>query len=346
MATSSSNAPVLASRKTSAQRRQTTGSVVPVNLGPTKEKSTEFKTIYVFYIGLGVMAVCFVLAILAASGVAALTLQPGEDQAGVAFHVNAFIDWLVIGGLAVLLPYGILANSRATKIAEIESRLPDFLRDVAEAGRFGMTLPEAIIVASKGRYGRLTDEIKRMASQLEWGVPVSHSLTLFQQRVNTPLVRRVVSIIIKANEAGGNVADVLGMVAHDTREVQLNEEQRKITMLTYLMVIYISFFVFLATIAIMAITFLPQMITAGVGLTSSGASSGAVGISVQFIPAVFLAFLAAVIIHAIGDGLMAGIIHSGRISEGMEHAGIMLAAGWIFMRFIVPPIVLPPGFGG
>jgi archaeal flagellar protein FlaJ len=321
-----------------------TGSVVPAAMvGPTSTKFV-WKEIYVLFIGCGVMAICAVFALLAAVGTPGLAFTSNEDASSGSFHVNAMIDWLVIGAIAVLLPYGIVASRHATRIEEIESRLPDFLRDVAEAGRFGMTLPEAIIVASKGRYGRLTDEIKRMASQLEWGVPVSHALTLFQQRVDTPLVRRVVSIVIKANEAGGNVADVLSMVAHDAREVQLNEEQRRITMLTYLMVIYISFFVFLATIAIMAITFLPQMITAGAGLSSSASSAvgaGAVGIQIQFIPAVFLAFLAAVIVHAIGDGLMAGVIHSGRVSEGMQHAGIMLISGWVFMRFIVPPVILP-----
>ncbi|MDE1820577.1 MAG: type II secretion system F family protein [Euryarchaeota archaeon] len=321
------------------------GSVVPVIATATRTKKAGFRTIYIFYIGLAVMVVCIVIGIIAGT-TGALTLRAGEDQANASFHTNALVDWAVIGGLAVLFPYGIVAYRQATMIDNIESRLPDFLRDVAEAGRFGMTLPEAIIVASKGRYGRLTEEIKRMASQLEWGVPVAHALTLFQERIDTPLTRRVVSIIIKANEAGGNVADVLTMVAHDTRETQLNEEQRKITMLTYLTVIYISFFVFLVTIIIMAVTFLPQMVTAGAGLQSSAASAagnGGVGISIAFIPAVFLAFLAAVIVHAVGDGMMAGVIHSGRLSEGMLHGGVMLAVGWFIMRFIVPPVVLPGG---
>ncbi len=322
-----------------------TGSVVPMLAQATAKKSVGFRTIYLLYAGLAVFGICAGLAVAAGAGVSALTLRAGEDPAGASFHTNAFIDWLVIGALAVLFPYGGVAFRQASIVDDVESRLPDFLRDVAEAGRFGMTLPEAIIVASKGRYGRLTEEIKRMASQLEWGVPVSHALTLFQERIDTPLTRRVVSIIIKANEAGGNVADVLSMVAHDTREAQLNEEQRKITMLTYLTVIYISFFVFLVTILIMAVTFLPQMVQAGAGLQSSGAAAAGggagVGISIQFIPAVFLAFLAAVIVHALGDGMMAGVIHSGRISEGMLHGGIMLAIGWVLMRFIIPPVVIP-----
>src|SRR5208283_4211992 len=114
-------------------------------------------------------------------------IRPGEGAGW-----NPALDYIVLGFLAVLAPYGFLMSAKLRKIGAIESRLPDFLRDVSEAGRFGMTLPDAIIVASRGRYGLLSEEIKKMASQLEWGVPVAKALQLFQERVPTPLVKRVV----------------------------------------------------------------------------------------------------------------------------------------------------------
>jgi archaeal flagellar protein FlaJ len=57
---------------------------------------------------------------------------------------------------------------------------------------------------------------------------------------------------------------------------------------------------------------------------------------VQFVPGLFLAFMVAVIVHAVGDGIMAGVLYTGRLSEGMQHATIMLATGWLIMRFVVP----------
>ncbi len=258
-------------------------------------------------------------------------LRPGE-----ALGANPAIDFMVLGLLAFLGPYGFLATAAQHRIARIEDRLPDFLRDVAEAGRFGMTLPDAIVVASTGRYGLLTSEIQKMASQIEWGVPVATALRLFEERVPTPLTQRVVSIVTRANEAGGNVADVLAMVAHDTRESQLNEQSRKISMLTYVTVIYIAFFVFLVTIYIMAAVFLPQMIKAGQGIaTSSLAGAGVVTLNFAFVPILFLAFLVAVIVHAVGDGIMAGVLYNGKVAEGLQHATIMLAVGWLIMRFVV-----------
>ncbi|MGA8709866.1 MAG: type II secretion system F family protein [Thermoplasmata archaeon] len=281
-----------------------------------------------------VAVVFWVIAVLNYVGTLNILLAPGE-----ASGANPAIDFFVIGMLCLMAPYGFAMTAKLRKIAKIEQRLPDFLRDVSEAGRFGMTLPDAIVVASTGRYGLLTDEIKKMASQIEWGVPVAQALDLFEQRVPTPLVQRVVSIVTRANEAGGNVADVLTMVAHDTREAQLAQQSRQISMLTYVTVIYISFFVFLVTIYIMAAIFLPQMITAGQGVATSGLSGqGGVNLAFQFVPVLFLAFLVAVIVHAVGDGIMAGVLFTGRIAEGLQHATIMLSVGWLIMRFIVPPL--------
>ena len=284
--------------------------------------------------GAAVAVVLFAIAFLNLAGVLATPVASGE-----ALGANPAIDFGVLGLVALLGPYGFAETARLRRINKIEERLPDFLRDVAEAGRFGMTLPDAIVVASRGRYGLLTEEIKKMASQLEWGVPVATALKLFEERVPTPLVQRTVSIITRANDAGGNVADVLTMVAHDTRESQTQMRSRQISMLTYVTVIYISFFVFLVTIYIMAAIFLPQMVTAGRGISSSSlGSAGAVTLSFGLVPDLFLAFFIAVIVHAVGDGIMAGVLFNGRVAEGFQHATIMLASGWVIMRFVVPPI--------
>ncbi|MGA7924237.1 MAG: type II secretion system F family protein [Thermoplasmata archaeon] len=281
--------------------------------------------------GTGAAVALWVIAFLNVVGTLNIQVRPGEGAG-----INPAIDFGVFGLFALMAPYGFLVSAKIGRIKRIEDRLPDFLRDVAEAGRFGMTLPEAIIVASKGRYGLLTEEIKKMASQLEWGVPVATALQLFEERVPTPLVQRVVSIVTRANEAGGNVADVLSMVAHDTREVQLSQAARQISMLTYVTVIYISFFVFLVTIYIMAAVFLPQMVTAGNGIAASGVAQGGVTLNSALVPELFIIFLVAVIVHAVGDGIMAGILFNGKVATGMQHAVIMLITGWAIMRFVVP----------
>lgn len=244
-----------------------------------------------------------------------------------------WIYWIMIGLMCLSGPYGFYMSWKYKKTQEIETRLPDFLRDVAEAGRFGMTLAQAIRVSSRGRYGRLTPEIQRMAAQIDWGVPASEALRLFAERVNTPLVKRMVSIIIKANDAGGSVADVLTMVAHDARETIINFNERRISMATYTVVIYVAFGVFLATIFILNTTFLPNMEEAGQQVNEQALEAGVTNlpatIQSEIIPTVQLIFIVSVAIHAFGDGILAGVLQDGKIANGLRHSFIMLLIGFL-----------------
>jgi len=273
-------------------------------------------------IGAAFMAVLFFIGFLDAIG----GFETGLD----------WIDWVAMGLMAVCGPYGFYSTHKFNRIRDIESRLPDFLRDVAEGGRFGMTLADSIKVSSRGRYGRLTPEIQRMAAQIDWGVPATEAIKLFMDRVDTPLVKRMTSIIIKANDAGGNVADVLEMVAHDARETLLGRAERAVSMSTYTVVIYVAFAVFLATIFILNSTFLPQMVKAGASISDSASDVGNVPILVkdEVIPEIQLIFVISVVIHAFGDGILAGVLQDGRIANGFRHSFIMLAIGLIGTRLL------------
>src|SRR5713101_4680108 len=247
-----------------------------------------------------------------------------------------FLFWLVIAVLGFIGPYGFFVAKKQREIKQIERRLPDFLRDVAEAGRFGMALADAIVVSGSGRYGKLTPEIKKMAAQITWGVPATEALRLFSQRVKTPMVGRVVAIIVKSSDAGGDVADVLTMVSHDTKENQLTEDERRIAMSTYIAVIYISFMVFLVTIWILNVTFLPKMLEASGALaTTAGAVQSPLA---QDLPGVVnqirIAFFIATVVHGLGDGILAGVLDTGKIPNGLRHSFIMLVIALFAFLFI------------
>jgi flagellar protein FlaJ len=267
--------------------------------------------------------VCFI-AFLNLINSVNLAFRPGQQT------FERFLFWLVIAVLGFIGPYGFFVAKKQREIKQIERRLPDFLRDVAEAGRFGMTLADAIVVSGGGRYGKLTPEIKKMAAQITWGVPATEALRLFAQRVKTPMVERVVAIIVKSSDAGGAVADVLTMVSHDTKENQMTEDERRIAMSTYIAVIYISFMVFLVTIWILNVTFLPKMLEASQSLGAGAGSAALAGASplANDLPTVVynvkIAFFIAVVVHGLGDGILAGVLDTGKIANGLRHSFIML----------------------
>ncbi|MBS3781133.1 MAG: type II secretion system F family protein [Candidatus Thermoplasmatota archaeon] len=300
---------------------------------PDKENKGSFEKV----LSLGYAKEVLIVSVIGAASIAFIAVL---GILGVDWVPLAPLDWAMISAMVFVGPFGFYVSHKQKQIERIERRLPDFLRDVSEAGRFGMTLSEAIVVSARGRYGALTPEIKKMAAQIRWGVPANEALRLFSERVNTDLVNRVVAIITKANEAGGNVADVLNMVSQDAKEVHASEDEQKIAMTSYLAVIYIAFAVFIVVIIILNTQFLTQMEQAGAQLETEGemeadmGGAGVAEIDVDQIPVIRYIFALAVFAHAVGDGIVAGILQTGKITNGMKHSFILLVIGFVSLRVL------------
>jgi len=240
-------------------------------------------------------------------------------------------------------PVSFYESARLNRIEALESRLSDFLRDLAESGRAGLTLHQAIIIASRGDYGALSPEIEKMSKQISWGVSATDALTLFSQRVSTPLVNRAVTLINEATMAGGDVGKVLEAAANDTKEIQLLQQERKIQMTMYVAVIFVSFVVFLVVILIVWATFVPQMkemaddfreaAQAGGDSGGGGGMGGFDPSSVDFDEIEFL-YIAAALVQGVGDGLVAGLMGSGRIMDGLKYSFIMVMIVFVIFTFI------------
>jgi len=256
------------------------------------------------------------------------------------------LDLLIIACLGTVGPFGFYTSSAQSKVKDVERRLPEFLRDIAESGRFGMTLAASIQAAAKGKYGPLTPAIHRMSYQISWGISATEALRLFKEDLNTPLTSRVCGVVIKAASAGGNVSDVLTLVSTDTKEAQYSEDDRRIGMLTYIVVIYVAFFVFLATVLILNFVFIPQMegvLKSQASSTSAGgssemASSGGLnmaGLTTENIQAIKGLYLAAAIIHGLGDGVVAGVLDTGKVANGLRHSFLMVLIAYMALRATV-----------
>jgi flagellar protein FlaJ len=304
-------------------------------------------------VSVGLMILFFLLAAVQARIVFSESSKNIELSNGEIVEEKFYVqlDWLgfiMIGLLAGFGPIGIYEGRRNTKITKLEERLADFLRDLAEASRSGQTLHEAIITASGGEYGELLPEIKKMARQISWGVSATEALNKFADRVRTPLVKRAVTLINEASAAGGDVSRVLEAAANDTKEIQMLQRERKIQMSLYVAVIFVSFVVFLVVILIVYATFVPQMKEMAMDQQASdegeeGESESDVGGS----PAAFsptdvdfneikIIFIAAALVHAIGDGLVAGLMGSGRMTDGLK-----LSFAMIFIVFFIFILIMP-----
>jgi flagellar protein FlaJ len=277
---------------------------------------------FILLSSLGLAFLCIFLALL-------------RYQQRIAFGMT--IDFVVLAILLVAGPYPFYLHKKRKKIDSIEDRLSDFLRDLAEAGRFGMTLADAIRKSARGDYGKLTPEIKRMAAQIDWGMPAEEALELFAKRVNTPLVNRAMTIVMKASRAGGDISDVLSVAASNVKDIQLLQQERRVEMGSYIAVIYTAFFVFLAVVVILNVVFLPAMAAHTVQIEEEsleGAPTDMQQPSIDLEEIKYI-YLAGAIIQGIGGGILAGVIDTGRIYTGLKHSFIMVLLGFLIIRLLV-----------
>jgi flagellar protein FlaJ len=251
--------------------------------------------------------------------------------AGLLQGVGTFVDYLIFAILSGTGIYGWYEFFRLRRIYKIDTIFPDFVRDLAESRRAGMTFTKAILFASKGNYGILTPEIEKISQQVSWGTSVNDALVDFSKRVNTTSIRRTISLIIEAGKSGGNVADVLDVAAKDAREIKNLEAERRTNMSSYVVVVYVGMFVFLAIVAILCAQFIPAMIGEG----SEGMAAAVGGrVSVDAIE-ISQMFFWATLIQGLGSGLVAGVFEDGHLTTGVKHIFVMVLVTWFMFRVMI-----------
>jgi flagellar protein FlaJ len=249
------------------------------------------------------------------------------------WHVKYATDLFILAVVFGAGPFGYYYNKDRRRILAMDDKFPDFLRDLAESARAGMTLPRALVTAATGTYGALTPEIRIMAAQVEWGVEFGEALARFSKRCRTPLIDRTVSLIVEAQRAGGSVVDILTAAAEDAREIKQIVSERNTQMSMYNVVIYISFFVFIAVVLVLSAQFIPAFKKA-VG-AASGQQVGGLQFR-DFDPEDFnTIFFQAALVQAIGGGLVGGVLSKGSPVAGFMHIGVMMVAAWLSFRVLV-----------
>ena len=259
----------------------------------------------------------------------ALTLM---GVTGFSEDVISGVDFLVFGVLLAIGPVGFYSHLKAKKKKDIEDQLPDFLREISSSTASGMTVFDAINSVSKGEHGRLTPELQRMSSQLSWGISVKDALDNFAKKVNTNSVKRMVITINKALEIGGNTSAVFDAAAREMDQAKRVEQQRKAEMSMYSIVIFISFFVFLAVILIIDKTIFQAIFE----LQDEMAGQAIGNMRIADIDHVLLKnmFFSFIMVQSIGGGLLGGFMTDGNLSSGVRYGFILVLVSFFIFKFM------------
>ena len=267
-----------------------------------------------------------------------LWLGPALELGPLKVHPTIFLNFFGLTFFLFIFPASYYWEKVEEKKNEVEEKFPDFLRDLAEYWKGGLSMTVAVQTLATSEYGALNDEVKKMSDQLSWGIKFSDVIRQFADRVGTPLVQRAIALIAEADRAGGKISDILVTAANDSRELKFLEGERKRAIGSYIAVIWTSYFVFLGVIVVLAKVFIPAIAGSNSGGEDGGDSGGQTigNMTIRNIdPLFFLTiFYYGVTMQAMGNGSMAGLMATGRFSTGFKHSGMMIIVALLIFNLV------------
>lgn len=233
------------------------------------------------------------------------------------FFRSYLLQFFLISAMMALVPYNISTYLEHRRISEMEKSFPMFLRDLAEARRSGMTLPQAVKNASAKDYGALSIEVNKMSNQLSWGIPFPEVINNFSERVKkSEFMRRGLRVVAEAFKSGGDVAKVIDSIAESSDLIKDAEEEIKSKMYRHVMVMYVVFLLFIGIVLVLTWIMKPLVEFQ----KESPLFGGVGGLGMEYYEELFRSML---IILGLFNGIVAGQVAEGSITAGIKHSLIM-----------------------
>jgi len=247
------------------------------------------------------------------------------------------IDVAFIGVVIIIGPIGFYQSFRNKTKIEIQERFPDFLVEVGDSLSSGMNAFEAIKAAEKGRYGKLSPEIKMMKTQLSWNIPIKEVFIDFANRMKSGIIQRIVVTINEGLIMGGNTSKIFKAAATEVNQVNQIEHQRKANMSVYMSVIVMCFFVFLAIILILDKTIFTSFFDIQAVQVAQTGPQMVNMLSISVVEPLLLkyALFSFVFVQSIGSGILAGVMVDGKLSSGVRFACVLGLVTFIVFKLLV-----------
>lgn len=189
---------------------------------------------------------------------------------------------------------------------EIESSIPEFLRQLSSMLKVGLSLENALVDMSNHGKGPLYDELRRVVVEIRMGKSLDESFSNMAKRLNSKDLERSFKIILNAHKSGGSLSDVILDVSDDLRAMLILKRERKASVMMSIMFLLI------------ASTFAAPFALGMVGVYSSFMIElGKGGAICEVAPLAAEIYL---IIHSIFAGFLIALIMYGDLKKGVRYS--------------------------
>lgn len=245
-------------------------------------------------------------------------------------------DYLIFSTLIAVIPYSIFLEIHSSRLKKMIQNFPEFLNRLLSLHESGFTLTKSLKLLQLSELGSLNSEVKKMNADVEWHGRVVQALKNFGDRIKTIGVMRTASLLESAGKMTGNIKDSLAIAATDALTSRTLEDERKTTMKMQVIIIYVSFFIFLYVVNSLVSEFLPQL--PDLPPDSGGQAASIIGEGLSFTgidkPLYVRLFFHAAVLEGFFSGLVGGQIGEGDAKLGLKHSIIMTIIAYVLFRII------------
>jgi len=276
-----------------------------------------------------------VYALSSAIGVIILLLLTGffgMVQTPLQFLAN-LVDLPIAVSITLIIsvvPPAIVHQKIAGRKSSMERGISNFLRDLTETRKTGLS-PEACISNLSGRdYGAFAKELKKMSSDIGWGIPMRNVIMDFVKKTKSWMSQIVMFLLLEAVDVGGGTISMIESLARFNNMTQEIEKEKKASVRPYMIMPYFAAILLVST-TLMTLLFTTNTI-------AMGGETAATTANTDFLT---LIFTVSVITHCYLIGLVCGKISEESLAAGFKHAALLVLIAIVASKVV--PLLLADG---
>ncbi len=239
------------------------------------------------------------------------------------------IDLPVAMSLALFIasaPAAFVYMKMARKRNSMENGVNNFLRDLTEVRKTGLSPEKCIESLSKRDYGTFSPELRKISSDISWGIPIKKVMMDFLKRTKSWMVQIVMFLLVETIDVGGGTIGMIEALSRFNNLTQEVEKEKKMSTRPYV------FMPYLAALLLVATTVMMTGLTTGFGgpETTAAAAAASAAASAQMTSI----FVTSAIFHSFLIGIVAGKIADESIASGFKHAAILVIISMLAAKLI------------
>jgi flagellar protein FlaJ len=218
---------------------------------------------------------------------------------------------LALGLFISAAPAAVVHGKLSSKKTSTEQGVNSFLRDLTEVRKTGLSPEKCIESLSHREYGVFSKELRKISSEISWGIPLKKVMMDFIDRTRSWMTQIVMFLLVETVDVGGGTIEMIESLARFNNLTQEVEKEKKSATRPYIMMPYFAALLLVVTTSMML-----------------GFTTGTIGVAGAAPPPnmdwIRQIFMTSTIFYSYMVGIVAGKISEESISAGFKHAAILV----------------------